>query len=199
MGSFAKKIGRVQKMRSKALMKDAVKEGRKLRAATNQVMDLTAEQMVNDLLVEADAIDDVSTILLLASNRAFGFGAKRIGELNKKMFTHYDCIQDKLVTMRDIDKILLDEANLDIQDDREAVEEKYKDYERYFQITRKVMDELSSCWLLALHDEFNFKAKRLARGYHEAGKISVALKEKRLSSEDLHKELYRIKMRGKAA
>lgn len=84
MGSFAKKIGRAQKMRSKALMKDAVKEGRKLRAATNQVMDLTAEQMVNDLLVEADAIDDVSTILLLASNRAFGFGAKRIGELNKK-------------------------------------------------------------------------------------------------------------------
>lgn len=177
MGSFAKKLSKAKRRHSK-LEKQAQKEVRQVKAAKNQVRHLTTEQIIYDKLVKADAINDVSTILLLASNRAFGFGAKKIGVLNKKMFTHYACIQDKMVTMRDIDKILLDEAHLDIQDDREAVEEKYKNYERYFQITRKVMDELSSCWLLSLHDEYNFKGKRLARGYHEAGKISVALKKK---------------------
>lgn len=196
MGKLAKKLARTQNKHNK-FRKQALKEERQCMLAKKQTRHLTTKQIVVDMMVKADAINDVSTILLLAANHVFGFGAKRIKKLNRKMFIHYDCIKDKMVTMRDIDRILKEEAHLDIQDDREDVAEKYKDFDHYFQITRKVMDELSSCWLISLLDGFNYKAKRLAKGYHEAGKISLALKENRTTSEDLFKELEIIKMRGR--
>lgn len=193
MGSFSKRFGREQKRR---VRKEVFRDKRHAKSAILQTTHLSGKQILIDMVSEAEAVANNTTIMLLAANHTFKFGAKRLEMLRQKMFIHYECIKEKRVTVEDICNILRDETHLDIGEAKREVTARTL-HDRHAQITGKALEELSACYLLALHDEFGFNAKRLVRGYHEASVIAKTLKEKQKTIMDLSTELDRIEMRGK--
>ena len=119
-----------------------------------------------------------------------GFGKKRLARLDDKLFSHYDCLKAKLVTVEDIKKILKDEAKFSIEDNEVA---KYVKGNRVLEIRQSVMQEISACFCLALMDEFGYKGEILGKVYTAAGNIGRALRCHEATLEDVARTLYAAK------
>lgn len=113
--SFAKKMGREQKRRNKHFEAVAEYSAKKGASARRQVVHAESRQYIAELRQKAEVISYTLTIFLASVHARFGFGKKRLQKLDDKIFSHYDCIKSKLVTVSDIDKILLEEGKFDIR------------------------------------------------------------------------------------
>ena len=113
--SFAKKIGREQKRRNKHFKALAEYSAKKGASARRQVVHAENRQYIAELRQKAEVISYTLTLFLVSVHARFGFGKKRLQKLDDKIFSHYDCIKSKLVTVSDIDKILLEEGKFDIR------------------------------------------------------------------------------------
>lgn len=187
MGSFAKKLGREQKRKNKQFRTIAEHSRKKGDNAKRQVMHADSRQYVMDLACRAEAIQNILMIFLTAMHAKFGFGKKRLGELDDKIFSYFDCMKKKKVKLCEMEQILREEAELDMQNDGGRADEHYK------RISEAVRDELSACFLLALLDAFGFKKKRLLAAYSAAGNIASSLAKKELTLDDLRQELINAK------
>lgn len=186
--SFAKKMGREQKRRNKHFKALAEYSAKKGASARRQVVHAENRQYIAELRQKAEVISYTLTLLLASVHARFGFGKKRLQKLDDKIFSHYDCIKSKLVTVSDIDKILLEEGKFDIRkkinkpDDNKA---------------HKIEDELISCFFIALMDGFGFKSKRLSEAYLAVVNVADAVNNKELSIDDLIQELIKAKYLNK--
>ena len=172
--SFAKKMGREQKRRNKhfrAIADYGVKKSAKIK---RQIAHIESRQYAAELSHKAKVISHTLILLLSATHARFGFGKKRLQKLDDKMFSHYDCIKSKLVTVSDIEKILLNEGRLDNK-------------------KHQIEDELISCFFIALMDGFGFKSKRLSEAYLAVLNVADAVNKNELSMDDLTLSLIKAK------
>ena len=189
MGSFAKKLGREQKRNNKQFKAIAEHSKKKGDSAKRQVIHADSRQCVMDLAYRAEATQNILTIFLTAMHKKFGFGKKRLTQLDDKIFSYFDCIKKKKVKLCELEQILREETDLCIEDEPN----RYTTNDRYRQISKNVSDELSACFLLALLDEFGFKKKRLQDAYHAAANVANSLKTKEITLNDLRHELVQAK------
>lgn len=187
MGSFAKKIGREQKRKNQKFSAIAEYSRKKGDSARRQVAHADSRQYVMDMACRAEAIQNILTIFLASMHAKFGFGKKRLEQLDDKIFSYFDCMKRKHVKLSEMEQILRQEAELDIHNDGGKAGEHYR------QISEAVRDELSACFLLALLDGFGFKKKRLLAAYSAAGNVASSLKKKELTLDDLKQELIQAK------
>lgn len=184
--SFAKKMGREQKRRNKHFKALAEYSAKKGASARRQVVHAESRQYIAELRQKAEVISYTLTLFLASVHARFGFGKKRLQKLDDKIFSHYDCIKSKLVTVSDIDKILLEEGKFDIRKNKLDTNKAHK-----------IEDELISCFFIALMDGFGFKSKRLSEAYLAVVNVADAVNNKELSIDDLIQELIKAKYLNK--
>lgn len=186
MGSFAKRIGREQRRKNQKFGAIAEYSRKKGDNAKRQVAHADSRQYIMDMACRAEAIQNILTIFLASMHAKFGFGKKRLEQLDDKIFSYFDCMKKRHVKLSEMEQILQQEAELDIHNDSKAGA-------HYRQISEAVRDELSACFLLALLDEFGFKKKRLLAAYSAAGNVASSLAKKELTLDDLKQELIQAK------
>lgn len=189
MGSFAKKIGREQRRKNQKFDAIAEYSRKKGDSAKRQVMHADSRQYVIDMACRAEAIQNILTIFLASMHAEFGFGKKRLEQLDDKIYSYFNCMKRRYVKLSEMEQILSREADIHLEDDANRCASN----EHYRQISKNVSDELSACFLLALLDGFGFKKKRLLAAYSAAANVASSLKKKELKLDDLKQELIKAK------
>ena len=161
MSSIARKLAR-------KAMKMAASEKAVATRAHKSIQHATTKQIIRDHGVVSEAYDNLMILFDVSVHRAFGWGAKTRKRLHAKMARHLLCLKKHLVTTLDIERILRDEAGLDL-------DKCFKDaggwtHNRRLQYT--AMNDMSAIFLLALMDEFGYKKVRLSRVYNVAADIA---------------------------
>lgn len=185
--SFAKKMKRKQDKKLGIVQAKSEKVRRLVNQRTAQT---EVQRYVAEIKVKGEAIREFLLIFLAAVRAEYGFGHEKLGRLDDKIFSHFDCIKAKLVTVDDIKMMLNDEAKFSI-DDSEAI--KHAKGNRLLEIRQAVMQELSACFCIALMDGFGFKEKRLYRAYTAAGNIGRALRNHEATLDDVARTLIAAK------
>ena len=165
MSSFARKARRRKEKAVRQDVGQSLTAGTKAKAAVRHA---TTEQIIRDHGVVSETYDNLMTIFDAAVHKAFGWGKKMRTRLHAKMARHLLCLKKHLVTTPDIERILRDEAGLDL-------DKCFKDaggwtHNRRLQYT--AMNDMSAIFLLALMDEFGYKKVRLSRVYNVAADIA---------------------------
>ena len=165
MSSFARKARRKNLKTFKRDVDYSVDVGNNARAAVRHA---TTEQIIRDHSVVSETYDNLMTIFDAAVHKSFGWGKKMRTRLHAKMARHLLCLKGRMVTTPDIEKILRDEAGLDL-------DKCFKDaggwtHSKRLQYT--AMNDMSAIFLLALMDEFGYKKVRLSRVYNVAADIA---------------------------
>ena len=107
MSSIARKLAR-------KTMKAAEQKTAVATRARRSVQHATTEQIIRDHSVVSEAYDNLMVLFDVAVHRAFGWGKKMRTRLHAKMAVHLLCLRGRMVTTGDIEKILRDEAGLDL-------------------------------------------------------------------------------------
>ena len=177
---ISKKIKRKQNVAtSKMLNRKRLSENR----AKAQVRHSFIRQNVSEMAVKRAAVQDLFTIFMVAAHTALGFGKDRLATLKKKMDSHLECMRCGLVTVADIERILVDEGNYGI------CKENATHNSREQQIKMKAVDEVSAAFMISLLDGWGYKKVRLARAHKAAGDISVQLAEGKTTLDKLRSVL----------
>ena len=174
MGSFAR--SRARKIRKKAGADDR-KTRQEARRIRQNVKEAYVCEWYRGKLTRKQALHNLSACFLLAMNEAFGFGAGKLMQPHDKMQEEFECIVEGNVTVEEIsDYLASSEVGLSI-----GVADKDPKANHYRQIEFKAVKEMSAAFLMALMDEFGFKAKRLAKAYGQVCDLSdrVSLKTTR--------------------
>ena len=180
MGNFAKQMKRKQLQKTN---KGAARGIRQANRADKQVMTAYERQNVTDMLTEIKTAQDLTIIFFVAAHRIFGFAGKRLKRLVEKMGSHIECIRQGYVTVRDIEKILEEEAHMVI--DHKDI----KKFSRIRFIKWRVQGEMIAAFLISLLDGWGYKKVRLERVYEEAARIADGLATKEFTMEDLKEQL----------
>lgn len=182
MGRFAKALSRKhEKSYKKSEERAEATEKRGKRA----VQHMTTKQIIKDRTVMAGAYDTLTLIFDVAVHETFGWGVDMRARLHKKMARHILCMKSRLVTTKDIERILRDEA--DIEPEKEKLD--MDSWGRERRIQYKATGDLSAIFLLSLLDEFGYKTRRLTRVYDAATKVANKLKIGSVTVRDLEKSL----------
>ena len=111
MSSITRKLARKS---TKAFTHDSNKATAKTAKARQSVCHATAQQIIRDHGVVSEAYDNLMILFDVAVHRCFGWGEKMRGRLHAKMARHLLCLKGRMVTTADIERILRDEAGLDL-------------------------------------------------------------------------------------
>ena len=178
MSSIARKLAR-------KTMKAAEQKTAVATRARRSVQHATTEQIIRDHSVVSETYDNLMTIFDAAIHRCFGWGKKMRTRLHAKMARHLLCLKKHLVTTPDIERILRDEAGLDL-------DKCFKDaggwtHNRRLQYT--AMNDMSAIFLISLMDEFGYKKVRLSRVYDVAADIAYEISTGAVEWADVRHEL----------
>ena len=165
MSSIARKLAR-------KTMKAAEQKTAVATRARRSVQHATTKQIIRDHGVVSEAYDNLMILFDVAVHRAFGWGKKMRTRLHAKMAVHLLCLRGRMVTTGDIEKILRDEAGLDL--DKCHIKAAAWDRDRKLQYS--ATDEMSAIFLLSIMDEFGYKKIRLSRVYNVAADIAHQVK-----------------------
>ena len=165
MSSFARKARRKNLKTFKRDVDYSVDVGTKAKAAVRHA---TTQQIIRDHGVVSEAYDNLMVLFDVAVHRAFGWGKKMRTRLHAKMAVHLLCLRGRMVTTGDIEKILRDEAGLDL--DKCHIKAAAWDRDRKLQYS--ATDDMSAIFLLSIMDEFGYKKVRLSRVYNVAADIA---------------------------
>lgn len=138
-------------------------------------------------------MDDFFAMAKVALNRAFGFGQKRWNRVHEKMLTDLACMADRLITSKEIDEGLCEEANFNFY--RDTPRNRY-DYAQ--KVAQTVIDDMSSVLCLALLDLYGFKAKRLKKMYDMIVFLGGELRRGAMTRAQLFAEADAIRKRATA-
>ena len=169
MSSITRKLARKS---TKAFTHDSNKATAKTAKARQSVCHATAQQIIRDHGVVSEAYDNLMILFDVAVHRCFGWGEKMRGRLHAKMARHLLCLKGRMVTTADIERILRDEAGLDL--DKCHIKAEPWDHDRRLQYS--ATDDMSAIFLLSLMDEFGYKKVRLSRAYDTAANIAHEVK-----------------------
>lgn len=165
MSSIARKLAR-------KTMKMAASEKAVATRAHKSIQHATTKQIIRDHGVVSEAYDNLMILFDVSVHRAFGWGAKTRKRLHAKMARHLLCLKGRMVTTADIERILRDEAGLDL--DKCHIKAEPWDHDRRLQSS--ATDDMSAIFLLSLMDEFGYKKVRLSRVYNVAADIAHQVK-----------------------
>ena len=165
MSSIARKLAR-------KTMKAAEQKTAVATRARRSVQHATTKQIIRDHVVVSEAYDNLMILFDVAVHRAFGWGKKMRTRLHAKMARHLLCLKGRMVTTPDIEKILRDEAGLDL--DKCHIKAEPWDHDRKLQYS--ATDDMSAIFLLSIMDEFGYKKVRLSRVYNVAADIAHQVK-----------------------
>lgn len=169
MSNFARKARRKNIKTFKRDVDYSSSIGTKAKAAVRHA---TTEQIIRDHSVVSETYDNLMVLFDVAVHRAFGWGKKMRTRLHAKMAVHLLCLRGRMVTTPDIEKILRDEAGLDL--DKCHIKAAAWDRDRKLQYS--ATDDMSAIFLLSLMDEFGYKKVRLSRVYNVAADIAHQVK-----------------------
>lgn len=181
MGRFAKALSRKHEKNYKKSEERAEATEKKGKRA---VQHATTKQIIRDRTVMAGAYDALTLIFDVAVHETFGWGVDMRTRLHKKMSRHILCMKSRLVTTKDIERILRDEVNMEPEK-----EVNIDSWGRDHKIRYKAVGDLSAIFLLSLLDEFGYKTRRLDRVYKAASRIANKLKTGKVTALDLEKSL----------
>ncbi|WP_337475385.1 hypothetical protein [Mitsuokella jalaludinii] len=182
MGRFAKALSRKHEKNYKKSEERAEATEKKGKRAMQHA---TTKQIIRDRTVMAGAYDTLTLIFDVAVHETFGWGVDMRARLHKKMARHILCMKSHLVTTKDIERILRDEA--DMEPEKEKLD--MDSWGRERRIQYKATGDLSAIFLLSLLDEFGYKTRRLKRVYDAATKVANKLKIGSVTVQDLEKSL----------
>ena len=178
MSSIARKLAR-------KTMKAAEQKTAVATRARRSVQHATTKQIIRDHGVVSEAYDNLMILFDVAVHRAFGWGKKMRTRLHAKMAVHLLCLRGRMVTTGDIEKILRDEAGLDL--DKCHIKAAAWDRDRKLQYS--ATDDMSAIFLLSIMDEFGYKKVRLARVYETAADIAHEIRTGAVQWADVRHEL----------
>ena len=178
MSSIARKLAR-------KTMKAAEQKTAVATRARRSVQHATTKQIIRDHGVVSEAYDNLMILFDVAVHRAFGWGKKMRTRLHAKMAVHLLCLRGRTVTTGDIEKILRDEAGLDL--DKCHIKAAAWDRDRKLQYS--ATDDMSAIFLLSIMDEFGYKKVRLARAYETAADIAHEIRTGAVQWADVRHEL----------
>lgn len=107
MSSITRKLAR-------KAMKMAASEKAVATRAHKSIQHATTKQIIKDHGVVSEAYDNLMILFDVSVHRCFGWGEKMRGRLHAKMARHLLCLKSRMVTTPDIERILRDEAGLDL-------------------------------------------------------------------------------------
>ena len=178
MSSIARKLAR-------KTMKMAASEKAVATRAHKSIQHATTKQIIRDHGVVSEVYDNLMILFDVSVHRAFGWGAKTRKRLHAKMARHLLCLKSRMVTTPDIERILRDEAGLDL--DKFHMQADKWDRQRRLQYS--ATDDMSAIFLLSLMDEFGYKKVRLARVYETAADIAHDIRIGAVQWADVRHEL----------
>ena len=182
MSSFARKARRKNLKTFKRDVDYSSSVGTKAKAAVRHA---TTEQIIRDHGVVSETYDNLMTIFDAAVHRCFGWGKKMRTRLHAKMARHLLCLKSRMVTTPDIERMLRDEAGLDL--DKCHIQADKWDRQRRLQYS--ATDDMSAIFLLSLMDEFGYKKVRLSRVYNVAADIAHNIRIGAVQWADVRHEL----------
>ena len=191
MGSFARKRGRDLKKKAHTGDKRAVRDYRQARQAVKESM---VNQLKRDHKCRRESIHNIMACFLMTMHESYGFGRERLLRLRDKMQSEFDAIVAGNVSVEEIAGYLKSELDLDID-----ILEKDPNAGHYRQIEFKVIQQMSSSFLMALLDEFGFKKKRLENAYGYVIGLSNRLDKKEMDFPELCAKVDAVINRGKGA
>lgn len=165
MSSIARKLAR-------KTMKMAASEKAVATRAHKSIRHATTKQIIRDHGVVSEAYDNLMILFDVAVHRCFGWGAKTRKRLHAKMARHLLCLRGRMVTTPDIERILRDEAGLDLDKCHMQADK----WDRQRRLQYSATDDMSAIFLLSLMDEFGYKKVRLSRVYNVAADIAHQVK-----------------------
>lgn len=110
MGRFAKALSRKHEKKYKK-SEERVEAAEK--KSKHAVQHATTKQLIEDRTIMAGAYDTLTLIFDVAVHETFGWGVDMRARLHKKMARHILCMKSRLVTTKDIERILRDEVNME--------------------------------------------------------------------------------------
>ena len=185
MGSFARSRARNNRKKAGTIDKKARQEAARARRSVKEAY---VCEWYRGKATRSQALHNLSACFLLAMNEAFGFGAGRLMQLHDRMQEEFECIVDGYVTIEEISDYLgSDEIGLSI-----GIAAKDPKANHYRQIEFRAVKEMSSAFLMALLNEFGFKAKRLAKAYGQVCDLSDRVLKKETTYDEIHRRLKAI-------
>lgn len=153
--------------------------------AKKSVRHATTREIVEQVAIRKQAVAEITTTMVVAVHRSFGWGTDRILRLRKKMRSQAECIRRKYVRVEDIEGIIEREMKwrFNIEKNGGTLRQ---------QTEYKATRFMSAIFVLALHDEFGFGYKRARRAYDELSAIWKAIHDGELSLGDIFAEYERI-------
>lgn len=153
--------------------------------AKKSVRHATTREIVEQVAIRKQAVAEITTTMVVAVHRSFGWGTDRILRLRKKMRSQAECIRRKYVRVEDIEGIIEREMKwrFNIEKNGGTLRQ---------QTEYKATRFMSAVFVLALHDEFGFGYKRAKRAYDELSAIWKAIHDGELSLGDIFAEYERI-------
>lgn len=153
--------------------------------AKKSVRHATTREIVEQVAIRKQAVAEITTTMVVAVHRSFGWGTDRILRLRKKMRSQAECIRRKYVRVEDIEGIIEREMKwrFNIEKNGGTLRQ---------QTEYKATRFMSAIFVLALHDEFGFGYKQARRAYDELSAIWKAIHDGELSLGDIFAEYERI-------
>ena len=173
-----------RKMEKRAAAGDMLAAKSYLRAKKS-VRHATTREIVEQTIVRRQAVVEITTTMVVAVHRSFGWGADRILRLRKKMRSQAECIRRKYVRVEDIEGIIEREMKWQFN-----IEKPFGNLRQ--QTEYKATRFMSAIFILALHDEFGFGYKRARMAYDELSAIWKAIHDGELRLGDIFAEYERI-------
>lgn len=189
MGSFARARARKEKKAARVGNERGVKQAARVQRS---VKGAYVYQLRYDTAVRKEALSNLSAVFMYAMHEKYGFGAGYLERLRNKMQSVFDSIVAGNVSVEEIAKFLHDEIKLDCGVD---THDPKADHHR--QIEFKAVKEMSAAFLMALLDEFGFKAKRLGDAYMHCAELSDRLSRNEITYSEIRAETKRIFARKK--
>lgn len=170
-------VGELQAVKSYAKAKKAVRHA-------------TTREIVMQAMIRKQAAADITTTIMIAVHRTFGWGADRLTRLQKKMRVELECLKGKYVKLEELEEIIRDELKwgFNIED--------ASDLDMRHRTEYRTIRVMSAVLLVALRDEFGFGQKRAMRVYEELRNIWKDIHNGKTSIEDAWKEHMRISGRA---
>lgn len=177
------RLARAMKRKAMRSAQIGEKKGRQdYSRAKRAVRHATTREIVLQAVIRKQAAADITTTIMVAVHRTFGWGADRLIRLQKKMGIELACLKEKYVKLEELEEIIRDELKWDFNiEDSSDLDMRHRTEYR----TVRVM---SAVLLVALRDEFGFGQKRAMRVYRELRNIWKDIHDGKTSIEDAWRE-----------
>lgn len=191
MGSFARARARKEKKAARVGNERGAKQAVRVQRS---VKGAYVYQLRYDTAVRKEALRNLSAVFMYAMHEKYRFGAGYLERLRNKMQSVFDSIVAGNVSVEEIAQYLHDEIKLDCGVD---TQDPKADHHR--QIEFRAVKEMSAALLMALLDEFGFKAKRLGDAYLHICELSDKINRKEITYAEIRAGLEEVFKRKKIA